>query len=352
MRNVFDTVATMGHEQVVFCSDPASGLRSIIAVHDTTLGPGLGGVRMWDYPDEQAALTDVLRLSQGMTYKAAVAGVNFGGGKSVIIGDPAKVKTEALLRAHGRFIQTLGGRYIPGVDVGTGQDDMRVIAAEADRVFTGDHDPSPLTALGVLEAIRAGVTDVHGTGDLAGRHVAVQGVGHVGEPLVRALAAEGARLTIADVDGSRAARLAGEVGADVTGPDAILGVPCDVLAPCALGAVLDDTTIPDLRCRVVAGGANNVLAEPRHAAALHEAGVLYVPDYVANAGGLILLVGDALGHDVERTRAKVRAIGGTVARIIEDARATGATTAQAADRLAERRIAALRDVGPRHLPSR
>jgi len=348
--NLFDTMTSMDHEQVVFCSDPATGLRSIIAVHDTTLGPGLGGVRMWDYPDERAALTDVLRLSRGMTYKAAVAGVNFGGGKSVIIGDPAKKKTEALLRAHGRFVQSLGGRYIPGVDVGTSQDDMRVLAAEAKRVFVGDHDPSPLTALGVLESIRAGVADVYGTGDLHGRHVAVQGVGHVGEPLVRSLAAEGARLTIADVDRARAVRLAGEVGAEVAEPDAVLGVPCDVLAPCALGAVLDDATIPALRCRVVAGGANNVLAEERHAAALDEAGVLYVPDYVANAGGLILLVGDALGHDIEQTRAKVRAVGATVTRIIEDARAAGVTTARAADLLAERRIAALRDVGPRHLP--
>ncbi|MFD0853948.1 Glu/Leu/Phe/Val dehydrogenase dimerization domain-containing protein, partial [Actinomadura adrarensis] len=174
-------------------------------MHDTTLGPGLGGVRMWPYPDEEAALTDVLRLAQGMTYKAAVAGLNFGGGKSVIIGDPATEKTEALLRAHGRFIQTLGGRYIPGVDVGTGKADMEVLKTEAKRVFAGTQDPSPMTALGVFETIRACARAAFGTDDLGGVHVAVQGLGHVGEPLVRLLAAENAKLTVADVAADRAA---------------------------------------------------------------------------------------------------------------------------------------------------
>jgi leucine dehydrogenase len=348
--NLFDTMESMRHEQVLFCSDPASGLRSIIAVHDTTLGPGLGGIRMKTYPDEQAALTDVLRLSQSMTYKAALAGANFGGGKSVIIGDPAKHKTEALLRAHGRFIQSLGGRYIPGVDVGTSQADLEVVAQEAKRVFVGKHDPSPLTALGVLESIRACVKDVYDTDSLEGRHVAVQGVGHVGEPLVRLLAAEGAKLTITDVDPARAESLAGEIPANVVDPDQILGVSCDVLAPCALGAVVNDATIPALRCRILAGGANNVLAEPRHAEALHEAGILHVPDYLANAGGLILLVGDSLGHDFELTRSRVLAIGETASGIIDLARKSGLNTSQAADRTAEQRIASMRDMAPRYLP--
>jgi leucine dehydrogenase len=345
----FDTMASLGHEQVVFCSDPATGLRSIIAVHDTTLGPGLGGVRMWSYPNEEAALTDVLRLSQGMTYKAAVAGVNFGGGKSVIIGDPAKDKTEALLRAHGRFIQTLGGRYIPGVDVGTSEADMAVIATEADRVFAGGQDPSPLTALGVLEAVRACVRDACDTGDLAGLRVAVQGVGHVGEPLVRLLAEEGAKLTIADVDTARAETLARDVPAEVVSPDEILGVSCDVLAPCALGGVIDDRSLPSLRCRIIAGGANNVLGEPRHAEELRAAGILYAPDYVANAGGLILLVGQASGDEPEAIRERVHGIGDTVTRIIESSRREGVSTLRAADRLAEGRIAAVRQVGPRYV---
>jgi glutamate dehydrogenase/leucine dehydrogenase len=346
---LFDTMSSSGHEQVVFCSDPASGLRSIIAVHDTTLGPGLGGVRMYPYPDEGAALTDVLRLSQGMTYKAAVAGANFGGGKSVIIGDPARDKTEALLRAHGRFIQTLGGRYIPGVDVGTGEEDMLVIATEAERVFGGGEDPSPLTALGVFEAIRACVRDAHGTDDLAGLRVAVQGVGHVGEPLARLLAAEGARLTIADVDATRTKELAREISAETVDPAEILGVTCDVLAPCALGGAIDDATLPSLRCRIIAGGANNVLAEPRHADELRAAGILYAPDYVANAGGLILLVGQASGDDLDVIRSRVRGIGDTVTRVIESARRDDINTLRAADRMAEGRIAAVREIGPRYL---
>lgn len=347
--DLFDTMNSMGHEQVVFCSDPASGLRSIIAVHDTTLGPGIGGVRMWPYPDDTAALTDVLRLSEGMTYKAAIAGVNFGGAKSVIIGDPAKDKTEALLRAHGRFVQSLGGRYIPGVDVGTSQPDMDVLASEAKRVFAGEQDPSPLTALGVLEAIRACVRDVFATETLRGRHVAIQGAGHVGEPLARLLAEEGAKLTIADIDPSRAESLASRIPATVVEPDRILGVSCDVLAPCALGAVIDDTTIPALRCRILAGGANNVLAETRHADALMEAGILFVPDYVANAGGLILLVGNWLGHEYEQTRSKVLAVGETTSALIETARKEGVNTLRAAERVAKQRIAALREVGPRFL---
>jgi len=343
---LFETMASMEHEQVVFCSDPSSGLRSIIAVHDTTLGPGIGGVRMWPYADEQAALNDVLRLSQGMTYKAAIAGVNFGGAKSVIIGDPAKGKTEALLRAHGRFVQSLAGRYIPGVDVGTSQADMDVLAVEAKRVFSGTQDPSPLTALGVLESIRAAVAFVDGSPSLEGRRIAVQGAGHVGEPLIRHLAEEGAKLVISDVDRTKVDRLAADLPLDVVDPDEILGVDCDVLAPCALGAIVDDASIPALRCRIVAGGANNVLAEPRHAAALAEAGILYVPDYVANAGGLLLYVGNWLGHEFEQTRAKVVRIGQTTGEILATARADGIDTSAAAEQVAKRRINALRDVGP------
>ena len=347
--DVFDRISSYGHEQVVFCSDPATGLRSIIAVHDTTLGPGLGGVRMWPYPDDEAALTDVLRLSQGMTYKAAVAGLHFGGGKSVIIGDPATDKTEALLLAHARFIQTLGGRYIPGVDVGTSKADMEVMKAEARRVFAGSSDPSPMTALGVFETIKACARSALGTDELGGVRVAVQGVGHVGEALVRLLAAEGAKITVADVAADRATALAADVGADVVAPDEIVGTECEVFAPCALGGVVNDDTLPRFRCKIVAGGANNVLAEPRHADELDSAGILYAPDYVANGGGMIQLACESTGEDMDRIRARVRAIGETVTKVIESARAEGINTAQAADRLAERRIEAARRVGPRYV---
>jgi glutamate dehydrogenase/leucine dehydrogenase len=339
---VLDAMSADGFEQVVFCHDPASGLRSIIAIHDTALGPALGGVRMWPYASEDEALEDCLRLAQGMTYKAAAANVDLGGGKSVIIGDAAREKTAALLRAHGRFIQTLGGRYIPGIDVGTEQDDMRVIAEEAERVSCIGDDPSPMTALGVLEGIRACLRAQRGSGDLDNVRVCVQGAGHVGSSLAEQLARAGAEILVADVDPRRAEALAERVGGAVVPADHAVATECDVLAPCALGAVIDDASLDRLRCRIVAGSANNMLAEPRHGDALHARGILYAPDYVVNAGGLVFLEEEILGHDDEIARERVRGVGEQVARVIEHARNEGTSTARAATQLAEDRLRAAR----------
>lgn len=343
---IFERLGAGGFEQVLFCHDAHSGLRSIIAIHDTTLGPALGGVRMWAYEDEDAALEDCLRLAQGMTLKAAAAGVSLGGGKSVIIGDPTRDKTEALLRAHGRFIATLGGRYIPGIDVGTEQADLETIGMEASPVSCVRGDPSPMTALGVLEGIRACLRATGGDGGFAGVKVCVQGVGHVGAALARLLAAESAELTVSDVDPERAADVAAGVGARVVDTAVAPATECDVLAPCALGAVINDETLPGLRCRIVAGAANNVLAEPEHGDALHARGIVYAPDFCINAGGLIFLEEEILGHGGERVERRVRRVGEGIAQVIERARRDGVSTARAAVDVAEARLRSLRRVGP------
>lgn len=347
--SVFERMVPDDFEQVVFCHDAGSGLRSIIAVHDTTLGPALGGVRMRPYATEEDALRDCLRLARGMTYKAAIAGVNLGGGKSVIIGDPKRDKTEALLRAHGRYIQTLHGRYIPGIDAGTGVADLEVIAVEAERVSCVRRDPSPLTALGVLEGIRACVRARLGAAALDGVRVCVQGVGHVGAALAAYLAAEGAKVTLADVDDGLAQRVADQTGATKAGSDELLTTPCDVFAPCAYGGVVDDDTAAALRCAVVAGGANNVLAERRHGEVLRRRDILYAPDYCINSGGLISLEEEILGHDDERTERRVRSVGGLVTGVIERAERDDVSTADAADTIARERVASLGALRPRYL---
>jgi leucine dehydrogenase len=346
--SLFEQMTADGFEQVVFCHDPASGLRSIIAIHDTTLGPALGGVRMWPYEDEQAALRDCMRLAQGMTHKAAAAGVNLGGGKSVIIGDPARDKSEAMLRAHGRFIQTLGGRYIPGIDVGTEMADLEVIGYEARHVSCVQGDPSPMTALGVLEGIRACVSATGGA-SLAGVRVCVQGSGHVGAALARLLAAEGAELIVSDLHAERAQALADELGAQVVDSGDAVGAECDVLAPCAMGAIIDDESLPELRCRIIAGSANNVLATAPHGEQLHARGILYAPDYVVNSGGLIFLEEEMLTHDAQRTERRVRRVGELVRNVIERAEQDGISTARAADLIAHARLQSLRRIGPAHV---
>lgn len=343
---LFEAIAADDFEQVVFCRDAASGLRSIIAVHDTTLGPALGGVRMWPYADEQEALVDCMRLARGMTFKAAAAGVNLGGAKSVIIGDPGRDKSEALLRAHGRFIQSLGGRYIPGIDVGTEMADLEVIGVEAERVSCVGRDPSPMTALGAFEAIRACLRAKDGDDDLSSVRVCVQGAGHVGSALAELLAAEGAELLIADVAEERAGALAEQLDGTVVPAEEAVAADCDVFAPCAMGAVINDATLPELRCRIVAGSANNVLERPEHGEALHARGILYAPDFCANAGGLILLEEEMLGHDDERTERRVRRVGELVRAAIERAERDGTSTARAAEALAHERLASLRRIGP------
>lgn len=337
------------HEQVVYGQDPHSGLRCIIALHDTRLGPGLGGTRFHPYADETAALADVLRLSRAMSYKAACAGLDLGGGKAVIIGDPATDKSEDRLRAYGRFIASLGGRYVTACDVGTVPADMDVIKRETPWATGGTPaeggtgDSGVATALGVFEGIRACAARVWDTPDLGGRHVAVQGVGKVGRKLVEHLHGEGAKVTVADVDGDATAWAAEHAGAEVVAAEEIHKVDCDVLSPNALGGVIDDATVGELACAVVAGGANNQLTRGGLGAALADRGICYAPDYVINAGGLIQVSDErhAGGWSTDRITARVRAIGQRLHEIFDYADAAGVPTSEAADRVAERRIAAV-----------
>jgi leucine dehydrogenase len=344
---VFEKLAEYRYEQLVFCHDKATGLRAIIAVHDTTLGPALGGCRMYPYASEDDAIVDVLRLARGMTYKAAASGLNLGGGKSVIIGDPRTGKSEALFRSFGRYIETLGGRYIVAEDVGTSTEDANFIRVETGHVVGvdvtrgGSGDPSPFTALGVLQGMRACVDEVFGTTSLEGRTVAVQGVGHVGYHLCRLLHEAGARLIVADVDADALGRAVREFGAKAVEPDEILTVPCDVYAPCALGATVNDASIPKLRCRIIAGSANNVLLEARHGEALAERGILYAPDYVINAGGLINVADELEGYNERRATKRVMRIEERIRSIIAISKRDGVATNVAADTLALERIAAI-----------
>jgi leucine dehydrogenase len=333
-------------EQVVYNHDPASGLRAIIAIHSTALGPALGGTRFYPFATEQDALRDVLRLARGMTYKAAAAGLDLGGGKAVIIGDPARDNSEALMRAYGRFVDSLGGRYVTAEDVGTTTADMDLIARET-RFVTGrsptwqgsSGDPSNMTAYGVYQGLRAVAETLWGSPDLAGRHVAVQGVGKVGSALCRLLHGDGAKLTVADVNAATARRVAADLGATVTDPAKVHSTPCDIFSPCALGAVVSDHTLPELACAAVAGAANNVLDRPDHGAALREAGILYAPDYVMNAGGIINISDELSGsYSEERARAATARIYDRVRTILARAEAEGLPTNVVADRMAEERI--------------
>lgn len=297
---VFSARDFQDHEQVVFVCDPATGLRAIIAVHSTARGPAFGGCRMWPYAGDEEALRDVLRLSAGMTLKAAVMGLPFGGGKSVIIGDPARDKTPELLHAMGRAVHALGGRYLMADDVGTTVRDMAVIrdvTPHARGLADAVGDPCPATAWGVFQGMLAAAEHAFGSADLAGRIVAVQGLGSVGMRLCHYLHAAGARLVVSDIDPRRVETAAALFGAAAVAPDRILSVEADVLSPNALGAVLDDTSIPAIRARVVCGAANNQLAESRHGEALHRHGILYAPDFVVNAGGLIDVAHEGPGYD-------------------------------------------------------
>jgi glutamate dehydrogenase/leucine dehydrogenase len=345
--DLFERISGDGHEQVVFCSDPGSGLRAIIAIHSTALGPALGGTRFYPFPTEAAALEDVLRLARGMTYKAAAAGLDLGGGKAVVIGDPARDKTEPMLRAYARFVDALGGRYVTAEDVGTTQADMDLIRRETpfvtgvSRSLGGSGDPSAATAFGLFCALRAVAKHLWGEASLTGRHVAVQGVGKVGANLVRHLVEDRCRVTISDVNADAVARVAHDFDVDTAPADKIHAVECDVFSPCALGATLNAQTIPELRCAAVAGSANNQLAVPEDAERLAAAGVLYAPDYIVNAGGVVNIAEELRGYHRERAYGNVRMIYDTTLKVIDESVATGVTTATAADRLAEARIAAV-----------
>jgi leucine dehydrogenase len=337
----FDTLSEMGHEELVLASDPACGYRGIIAVHSTALGPALGGTRFWHYDSDEAAIIDALRLSRGMTYKNAVAGLDLGGGKSVILGDNRATDREAIFRAHGRFVEGLGGRYITAEDVGTGTADMDYVHMETQHVAglkEKSGDPSPVTAHGVFRAVQASAKNRWGSDSLEGKVVTIQGCGSVGRFLAGELHEAGASLIVSDIDPERTARVARETGATIVDPDEIYAAKADIFAPCALGGIINDDTLPKLRVEIVAGGANNQLLEPRHGDMLEEMGMQYAPDYVANAGGVINVFGEVKGWDSERALRKADEIYDTILTVFEIARAEGIPSYRAADRLAERRL--------------
>ncbi len=335
--DVFGHMATYDYGEVHFARDVASGLRAIVAIHDTRLGPALGGCRFLHYDREDAALVDALRLARGMTYKAALAGIEHGGGKSVLIRPPGHFDRVALFRAFGRFVEDLGGHYIPAEDSGTSLEDMEVIRSVTKHVTGidvkngGSGDPSPFTALGVRRGIEACVKAKLSRDTLKGLHVAVQGVGHVGYHLCRELHAAGATLTVADVDPLKAERAQREFGAKITRIETIFDIECDVLSPCALGSALNDDTIPRLRTGIVAGAANNQLAEPRHGDALYQRGILYAPDYAINAGGLINVAAEVKGYDAELARKRTMKIYDTILEIAQRSSSTGVPTSRVAD---------------------
>lgn len=351
----FEVISQHGeHEQVVFCNDKSVGLKAIIAVHNTSLGPALGGTRMWNYKTEEEALVDVLRLSKGMTYKAAAAGLNLGGGKAVIIGDSKTQKTEGLFRAFGQFVNSLNGRYITAEDVGTCVQDMEYVFMESPFVtgipkeFGGSGDPSPYTAHGVLMGIKAAAKFKLGTDELRGVRVAVQGLGNVGTNLVKYLCQEGAQVTVSDIDATKVKKHVDQYKVESSEPDKIAFVDSDVFAPCALGAVVNDQSISKLKTKIIAGGANNVLAEARHGDHLREMGILYAPDYVINAGGLMNVFVELEGYSSDRSFEKTRKVYDNCMKVFEIAKKENIGTHLAADRLAEERIKTVGRLKQRH----
>jgi leucine dehydrogenase len=354
MAGVFSALETMGHEQVVHCYDPASGLKAIIGIHDTTLGPALGGTRLWAYENEDQALRDVLRLSRGMTYKAACAGLNLGGGKAVIIAKPEQ-KSEGMFRAFGRFVNSLGGRYITAEDVNTGVTDMNHVRMETRYVtgvspaLGGSGDPSPVTALGVFCGMKAAVQQTLGKDSVRGLRVAVQGVGNVGRYLCQYLSEEGAKLYVSDISDERCKEMAKLYGATPVSTDEILYLDVDVIAPCALGAILNSSSIPKIKAKIVAGGANNQLEdESVHSKLVREHGLVYCPDYVINAGGLINVYNELLGYNREKALSEARNIGHSIETILGEAKKENITTFEASQRFAERRIRGIRGLQPMH----
>ena len=336
------------HEQIVFCNDNATGLKAIIAIHNTVLGPSLGGTRMWNYNNEMEALTDVLRLSRGMTYKSSVAGLNLGGGKAVIIGDAKKIKTEALLRRFGKFIDGLGGKYITAEDVAMSSHDMEVIHMETKFVsglpenMGGSGNPSPVTAYGVYVSMKASAKEAWGSDSLSGKKVLVQGIGHVGESLVGHLTKEGAKVYINDISEERVKDAVTKYKAEAVAADKMFDLDIDIYAPCALGATLNDDTLGRLKCKVICGAANNQLAEEKkHGEMVLAKGMLYAPDFVVNAGGIINVFYELEGYNRERALAHAEKIYDTTWNIFQIAKTEKIPTYAAANRIAEARIAAI-----------
>lgn len=336
------------HEQIVFCNDNATGLKAIVAIHNTVLGPSLGGTRMWNYNNEMEALTDVLRLSRGMTYKSSVAGLNLGGGKAVIIGDSKKIKTEALLRRFGKFIDGLGGKYITAEDVAMSSRDMEIIHMETDYVsglpenMGGSGDPSPVTAYGVYVSMKASAKEAFGSDSLSGKKVLVQGIGHVGESLVAHLTKEGAKVYVNDISDERVKDAVAKYKAEAVSADKMFDLDIDIYVPCALGASVNDDTLGRLKCKVICGAANNQLAdEKKHGEMVMTKGILYAPDFVVNAGGIINVYYELEGYNRERAMAHAEKIYETTWNIFQTAKADKIPTYAAANRIAEARIAAI-----------
>lgn len=341
---IFKYMEKYDYEQLVFCQDRTSGLKAIIAIHDTTLGPALGGVRMWPYATEEQAIEDALRLARGMTYKNAAAGLNLGGGKTVIIGDPFQDKNEEMFRALGRFIQGLNGRYITAEDVGTTVSDMDLIHEETNYVtgisptFGSSGNPSPVTAYGVYLGMKASVKEAFGTDSLQGIKVAVQGLGNVAYALCDYLHRDGAILIVTDINKKAVDRVVNDFGATSIEPNDIYKQEADVFSPCALGAIINDVTIPQLKAKVIAGSANNQLKESRHGNIIHEMGIVYAPDYVINAGGVINVADELYGYNRERAMKRVETIYDSLTKIFEISKEENIPTYLAANRLAENRI--------------
>ncbi|MBS3744059.1 MAG: Glu/Leu/Phe/Val dehydrogenase [Wenzhouxiangellaceae bacterium] len=343
---LFETIHTTEHEQVVFCHNKDAGLKGIIAIHNTALGPALGGLRMWPYATEQEALDDVLRLSRGMTYKAAVAGLNLGGGKSVLIGDPRTDKSEALFRAFGRFIDSLNGRYITAEDVGIDVNDMEYVFQETDncvgvhQVHGGSGDPSPFTAFGTLQGIRASLQHKFGNEEVGNFSYAVQGVGHVGFELVKLLRNEGAKVFVTDIN-EEAVKQCVELGCEAVALDDIYEVDADVFCPTALGAVVNEQTIPRFKFKIVCGAANNQLATDECGDELESRGIVYAPDYAVNAGGLMNVSIEFEGYNRERAKRMMRTIYYNVSKIFQIAERDNIPSWKAADRMADERVATI-----------
>ena len=344
---IFETLDTFGHEQVVFCHNNDAGLKAIIAIHNTVLGPALGGTRMWPYASEAEALNDVLRLSRGMTFKNAVAGLNIGGGKAVIIGDPAKDKSEALFRAFGQFVDSLGGRYITAEDVGIDVNDMEYVYRETQyvtgvhQIHGGSGDPSPFTAYGALQGLMATLNKKFGNEDVGKYSYAVQGLGHVGMEYVKLLKERGAKIFVTDINKTLVDKAVSEYGAEAVGLDEIYDVAADVYSPCALGGTVNEKTLPRFKFKVICGAANNQLSTDAIGDEVVKRGILYAPDYAVNAGGVMNVALELDGYNRERAMRMMRTIYHNLTRIYEISDRDGIPTYRAADRLAEERISAI-----------
>jgi leucine dehydrogenase len=339
---VISQMSLHDHEQILFCNDNQTGLRAIIAVHNTVLGPSLGGTRMWPYKNEMEALNDALRLSRGMTYKSAVAGLNLGGGKAVIIGDSRKDKSEAMFRRFGQFVDSLGGKYITAEDVGINPTDMTYVNMETNHVagLPGKSgDPSPITALGVYHGMKACAKEAYGSDSLKDKKIAVQGVGHVGEYLVELISKEGAKVFICDIHEDVLKRVAAKYSATVVSPEDIYSIEMDIYAPCALGATINDETLAKLKCQIIAGAANNQLKDEKiHGEIVMKKGLIYAPDYVINAGGIINCYTEVAGKSMQWSMQNAENIYSTILSVLKESKENNIPTYLAANRLAEKRI--------------